>query len=106
MVAIILALRKLQYDKVLTKDPLLTIVTAISIGWDGHQLLLDLDYQEDSRVDVDFNLIVDEQDRMIEIQGTAEHQPISMTQVNEMISLGLKGIQAVRDIQRKFLKIS
>ncbi len=106
MVAIILALRKLQYDKVLTKDPLLTIVTAISIGWDGHQLLLDLDYQEDSRVDVDFNLIVDEQDRMIEIQGTAEHHPISMTQVNEMISLGLKGIQAVRDIQRKFLKIS
>lgn len=103
MVALILALRKLQYDKVLTQDPLKHIISAVSVGFKEDACYLDLDYAEDHVIDVDLNLIMNDQDQVVEIQGTAEDHPISKQQLTAMIDLAEKGIQQIRLAQEKAL---
>ena len=106
MVAIILALRKLQYEKTLNADPFKNLITAISLGRKDGQILLDLDYEEDSSMDVDLNLIVNEKDEIIEIQGTAEHAPLPLEQMVKMVELGLHGIHEIRSIQKNILDMA
>ena len=103
MVALVLALRKLQYDKVLLKDPLKHFISSVSVGYkDGH-CFLDLDYEEDSSMDVDLNLVMNDQEHMVRIQGTAEDKTISRDQLNEMIDLAQAGIKKIREAQEKAL---
>lgn len=106
MVALMLAIRHLQYEKLLKHDPIRSIVTAISLGKSGDDFLLDLDYEEDSSVDIDLNLVADATDGVIEIQGTAEKAPLTSSQLNAMVELGLSGIATVRGYQKEFLEIA
>jgi ribonuclease PH len=75
-------------------------VGAVSVGMSGGTPLLDLDYAEDSSADVDFNVVMTDDDRFVEIQGTAEHRSFDRTQMNQMIDLAAAGIRQLFVIQR------
>ncbi len=81
------------------------VVAAISLGLKDDQILLDLNYGEDSKVDVDFNLVMNENSEIIEIQGTAEGATFSKEKLNEIVKLGEKGILELIQIQKKELNI-
>ena len=80
-------------------SPLHRQVAAISVGLSSDQVLLDLDYLEDSSADVDFNLVMLSSGHLVEVQGTAESKPFEMEQMNNMIALASKGITDLFKIQ-------
>jgi ribonuclease PH len=75
-------------------------VAAVSVGISGGQLLLDLNYAEDSTADVDFNVVMTDADRFIEVQGTGEQRSFSREQMNQMLDLAAGGIRQLFDLQR------
>ncbi|MFX1502650.1 MAG: ribonuclease PH, partial [Promethearchaeota archaeon] len=77
----------------------------ISLGLKNEQILLDLNYAEDSKVDVDFNLVMNEDLEIIEIQGTAEGATFTRDKLNEIVELGEKGILELIQIQKRELNI-
>jgi ribonuclease PH len=103
-VALALALRKMEQDKKLKKNPLLSEVAAISVGIVEQTALLDLKYEEDSTAEVDMNVVCTGQGKFIELQGTAEREPFNREQMDEMLALAEKGIQHLFTIQRYALK--
>ena len=78
-------------------------VAAISIGLLNDQPILDLDYTEDSSAETDLNLVMDEDNGIIEIQGTAEEKPFSNEQLEQMLDIGKKGIGHLIELQKKCL---
>jgi len=78
-------------------------LTAVSVGIVDGEVLLDLDYGEDSRADVDMNFVVTAAGRFIEVQGTAEGASFSREQLAAMTELALKGTAALAEEQRKVL---
>ena len=78
-------------------------VAAISVGILGTVPLLDLKYDEDSKAEVDMNVVATSDGRFIEIQGTAEREPFSRQQMDEMLELSSKGIEALISLQRAAL---
>ena len=78
-------------------------VAAISIGLFNDQPILDLDYSEDSSAETDLNLVMDEDNGIIEIQGTAEEKPFSNDQLEQMLGIGKKGISHLIELQKKCL---
>ena len=75
-------------------------VAAISVGIVDNTPLLDLKYDEDSRAEVDMNVVCTGDGRFIELQGTAEREPFSRAQMDELVSLGTRGIEALICIQK------
>lgn len=82
-------------------DPLLGQVAAISIGMVDGRLLLDLDYLEDSRAEVDLNLVMNEKKEIIEIQGTGEQLAFSREKLNRMLDMAQGGIEELLEVQAK-----
>jgi ribonuclease PH len=76
-------------------------VAAVSVGMGTGGLLLDLDYSEDSSAGVDFNVVMLDDGRFVEVQGTAEHTPFSAEQMNEMVGLAAAGIRQLYELQRE-----
>jgi ribonuclease PH len=76
-------------------------VAAVSVGASGKQLLLDLNYLEDSAADVDFNVVMLGDGRFVEIQGTAEHEAFDREQLNRMLDLAAGGIRQLFELQAK-----
>jgi ribonuclease PH len=76
-------------------------VAAVSVGLVKGQTFLDLDYSEDSTADVDFNVVMVDDDRLIEIQGTAEQGAFSRQQMDAMIDLAAAGIRQLFGLQRR-----
>ena len=103
-VALTLALRRLYNDgKLAAPLPLSDFVAAVSVGMISGNIALDLDYSEDSRADVDMNVVRTGEGKFIEIQGTAESKPFDQAQMNEMVSLASAGITEIIEQQRKVL---
>lgn len=102
-VALALACRKLMKKGTLKTSPLLSEVAAVSVGIVEGTPVLDLCYAEDSTAEVDMNIICTGAGKFIEIQGTAEREPFSREQMNEMLDLAEKGIQHLFTIQRNAL---
>jgi ribonuclease PH len=75
-------------------------VAAVSVGLSGGTPLLDLNYAEDSTADVDFNVVMTDDDRFVELQGTAEHRAFDRAQMNQMIDLAAAGIRQLFELQR------
>ncbi len=75
-------------------------VGAVSVGISGGRLLLDLNYAEDSTAEVDFNVVMLGDGRLVEVQGTAEHQAFSREQMDQMVELAAAGIRQLFDLQR------
>jgi len=95
-VALARALHKYGMERLLTGQ-----VAAVSVGMSAAGLLLDLDYAEDSTAGVDFNVVMLDDGRFVEIQGTAEHLPFSSDQMNEMVVLASAGIRQLYELQRE-----
>jgi ribonuclease PH len=76
-------------------------VAAVSVGVVGGEVVLDLPYIEDSKADVDMNVVGDEAGMLIEVQGTAEHATFDRKQLDQMLDLALAGIRTLTIAQRK-----
>ncbi len=103
-VAAQLAVRKLLKDGKLTVNPFVGRVGAISVGIVGGEVVLDLDYAEDSCAEVDFNVIMNDKDAFIEIQGTAERKAFPKSTLDAMLELAKKGIQEISLKQLEILR--
>jgi ribonuclease PH len=78
-------------------------VAAISVGIVSGTPLLDLKYDEDSRAEVDMNVVCTGDGRFIELQGTAEREPFSRSQMDELVALASRGIEKLIGIQKKVI---
>ena len=72
-----------------------SLVAAVSLGIKDNKILLDLDYDEDSTADNDLNIVMNEKDELIEIQGTAEDSPFSKSELSDMLHLGSSAIAEI-----------
>jgi ribonuclease PH len=99
-VALALALKTLVEHKVVKTSPLRDHVAATSVGLLGGVPLLDLCYEEDSRADVDMNVVMTGRGRFVEVQATAEHTPFDDAQMSALIGLARAGIGRLVDIQK------
>ena len=100
-IALALALKYLQKQKILKCIPLKDYVAAVSVGFVAGTLALDLNYEEDSRADVDMNVVMLGRGDFVEVQGTAEREPFSKAQADQMLTLARKGIQDLIKIQKR-----
>ncbi len=98
------ALNKLKKDGIIRDIPLRDFVAATSVGIVDGEMMLDLCYAEDSKADVDMNIVMTSAGEFIEIQGTAERKTFSRGQMDEMLGLAGDGISKLIDIQRSILK--
>jgi len=102
-VALALACRKLLKHGAVKASPVLSEVAAVSVGVVEGTPILDLAYTEDSNADVDMNIVCTGAGKFIEIQGTAEREPFTRLQMDEMLLLAEKGINQLFEIQRHAL---
>jgi len=94
------------YDQQYIYDfPSYNVTAAISLGIKDDKILLDLDYHEDSKVDVDLNLVMNENLEFIEVQGTAEGAAFKKDKLLELLEIGQKGILELIDIQKRVLNL-
>lgn len=98
------ALNKLKKDKLISTIPIKEYLAATSVGIVDKDLLLDLTYAEDSRADVDMNIVMTNSGEFIEIQGTSEKKTFSKSEMDKLLELARKGILGLIDIQRSHLK--
>ena len=102
-VALALACRRLVKQGTLKTSPILSEVATVSVGVIDGTPILDLAYVEDSNADVDMNIVCTGAGKFIEIQGTAEREPFSREQMDEMLLMAEKGINQLFEIQRAAL---
>jgi ribonuclease PH len=102
-IALGLAVRNLTERGVFKKEILPDSVAAISAGIVGGERLLDLNYEEDAKAEVDLNVVTTSDGRLVEVQGTAEGEPFSREDLDELLALAAKGIAELTEIQRAAL---
>ena len=90
-VALFLAIKNHHDDQRAMKS----FVAAVSLGIKENKVLLDLNYDEDSSADTDLNIVMNDKDELIEIQGTAEDAPFSKTELSDMLELGSSAINEI-----------
>lgn len=88
----------------ITANPLKEAVAAVSVGIVGGVAVLDLDYSEDSAADVDMNIVMTTSGRFVEVQGTAEAEPFTQSQMDEMRDLAVQGIRQLLQVQQEALQ--
>ncbi len=102
-VALVDALNWMRKQGLVKTNPLKGLVAAISVGiYDGHAVA-DLDYPEDSKAETDMNVVMTEAGKLIEVQGTAEGEPFSFDEMNEMLGLARDAIRELMDLQKQAL---
>src|SRR6185503_6490315 len=99
-VAFALAASRLLKAGKISKSIILNQVAAVSVGIVNNAPLLDLKYDEDSRAEVDMNVVCTGDGRFIEVQGTAEREPFSRSQMDELLALAATGINSLVQVQR------
>jgi ribonuclease PH len=102
-VALGLALQRLVDAGTLTSAPIKDYVAAISVGIVDGEVLLDLNYEEDSRADVDMNFVMTAGNKIVELQATAENQVFDDAQLAKMMALARQGIQSLIAKQQTLL---
>lgn len=103
-VALVDALNNMVAQGKLAKSPLKSMVAAVSVGIVGQEGLCDLEYVEDSAAETDMNVVMMEDGRMIEVQGTAEGEPFSHEELLELLALAKTGLDTIFEAQREALK--
>lgn len=99
--AIEIAVQKLIKEGILTESPIIEPIAAVSIGLVGSEVLLDLDYSEDSTAQVDSNIVMTESGKIIEFQTTAEGTPFERKQLDEILNLGQAAILDIIGLYKK-----
>lgn len=102
-VALADASRKLVSAGTLGINPVREAVAAVSVGIVDGEILLDLNYQEDSSAEVDMNFVMTSSKRFVEIQGTAESKPFGVEEMDAMRALAIEGISRLFEIQEEAL---
>jgi ribonuclease PH len=105
MVALGLAMKKLRERKVLDQIPLADYVAAISVGLIRSEVLLDLDYSEDSNAEVDMNVVMTGSGRFVEVQAAAERRPFTESEFARLIEVARPAIQKLVEIQKSILQL-
>ena len=103
-VALVDAFRRIVDNGIIKKVPIKDSVAAISVGKVEGKILLDLNYNEDSRAEVDMNVVMTGQGRFVEIQGTAEEVAFTKRELDELTQIAHKGIRELTKIQNKSLE--
>jgi ribonuclease PH len=101
--AVAMACRKLTEEKKIEAPPIRKLVAAISAGVLGGATVLDLNYEEDKAVTVDFNLVATEDGEFVEVQGSGEESTFSNAELEAMLAVGRKGIGELIAAQRAVL---
>ncbi len=101
--AVAIACRKLTEEKKIETPPIRKLVAAVSAGVLGGMTVVDLNYEEDKAVTVDFNLVATEDGEFVEMQGAGEEATFSSDELAEMLVLGKKGIGELIAAQRAVL---
>jgi ribonuclease PH len=102
-VALVLAVRKLREQRLLSTMPTLTPVAAVSVGLLKGEVLVDLDYVEDSSADVDMNIVSSGAGKLVEVQGTAEHGAFERKQLDALLDAGLGACARLMELQKAAL---
>jgi ribonuclease PH len=102
-VALCAALAHERERGVLRGWPVVDWLGATSVGKIDGNLVADLTYEEDSRAEVDMNVVMSGDGRFVEIQGTAEREPFSRAELDGLLALARRGIDAIREVQRAAL---
>ncbi|MBI70899.1 MAG: ribonuclease PH [Gemmatimonadetes bacterium] len=95
------AFDNLVREGLIDRSPMSSLVAGVSVGIVRGQMLLDLDYSEDSAAQVDLNVIATAKGELVEVQGTAEGQPFSRDNFDEMLDMALSGIEELTAFQRQ-----
>lgn len=98
------AVTKLLQAGEIPRPPLLDSVAAVSVGVVERENFLDLDYEEDSTAEVDMNVVMTGQGRLVEVQATAERASFSLARLNALIRLAANGITELRELQQKAIR--
>ena len=102
-VALALAVKKLLKKGVLTHNPIKDSISAISCGIVNGKILVDLDYNEDSRADVDANFVFTQKNGFSEVQISGEKSTFSLKTINQMLKLSLESIEKISRLQEKVI---
>ena len=100
-IALSLACRKLVADGVLASSPIRHFVTGVSAGIVDDTALLDLQYSEDSRAQVDLNCVMNELGEIVEVQGTGERSTLSRAELDALLDMGQAGVAHLIEIQNQ-----
>lgn len=100
-IALVLALKKIKKEGLIKKIPITDYVAAVSVGIYKDQLLLDLDYEEDSNAQMDMNVVMVGRGKFVEVQGTAEGKTFSKSEMDLLLDLAHSGIKELVAIQKK-----
>lgn len=101
--ALYLAFNKLIEKGTIEKLPFTEQIAAVSVGIVDGEVLLDLSYEEDSRASVDMNIVMTENKHIVEIQGTAEGNPFTQSELAAMLEMGSSGIELIIKKQKEIL---
>ena len=104
-VALIDSINYLIEVQELKKSPVIAQVASVSVGVFNQQVVLDLDYAEDSKAETDMNIVMNDQGAFIEVQGTAEGVAFTREQMNTMFDYAHQGIEELIDLQRQALEL-
>jgi ribonuclease PH len=104
-VALALALQRLVAAGILKSSPLIDTVAATSVGIVDDRILLDLAYEEDSRAEVDMNVVMTGSGHFVEIQATAEGRPFNGSELQDLLALAAAGIRRLSDEQRTIVPL-
>ena len=103
-VALALALRRLGTELPAGCDAVRWHVAAVSVGLVEGEAWLDLDYELDSRADVDLNVVMTERGSLVEVQGSAEGAPFSVRTLQRLLALARRGTRQLVEVQKKALR--
>lgn len=104
-VALYDAIQNIINKGIIKNSPVIDSIAAISLGIKDSEILLDLDYAEDSTCDTDMNIVMTGSGKFIEIQGTAEGEAFTRDEMNSLIDIAEKGIKQLTVVQKSFYTI-
>ena len=102
-VALVLALERLRASGAVATLPLTGSVAAVSAGVVDGKVMLDLAYSEDSRAEVDLNVVMTGSGKYVEVQGTAEGKPFTPVQLEKLLAVSAEGVRELTELQRRTL---
>ncbi len=103
-IALYSAVSKMMVNRQFARSPILDHVAAVSLGIVKGQVMLDLDYDEDSSAEIDMNLVMTGRGKIIEMQATAEKMPVTRDRLTELLDVGIAGIQKIIELEKKVIE--
>jgi len=103
-ISLYLTLKEMLAQGIIDTIPLSDSISAVSIGIIGKNIMTDLDYDEDSKADVDMNFVITGSGKMVEVQGTAEHNPFTKEQLDEMYLHASSACEKLKELQKTVLE--